>query len=122
MSVEQNKVIARRHLEQVWNEQGAAVANDIYLQDYLHRPPNPWEPAFRRRGEGEFEQAVTRMRPTDSGLCFTIEDIIAEGDRVAVRWSLGQPGQPPAATGIVIQHIVDGRVVEDWNVVNDLRL
>jgi hypothetical protein len=119
MSVEQNKVIARRHLEQVWNQEDAAVANDIYMQDFLHRPPTPWEPAFRRRGE--FERAVTRMRPTDSGLCLTIEDILAEGDRVAVRWSLGQPGQPPAVTGIDIQHIVNGRVVEDWNVVNDLR-
>ena len=61
------------------------------------------------------------MRPTDSGLCLTIEDILAEDDRVAIRWSLGQPGSVPMATGIVIQRIVNGRVVEDWNAVNDLR-
>jgi len=55
----------------------------------------------------------------------TVDDLVAEGDRVAIRWTLratktgpmfGQPpsGQPVELTAIVIFRIADGKMAERW--------
>jgi len=56
---------------------------------------------------------------------FTVDDIIAEGDKVAARWTstgthkgelMGIPstGKKVMVTGIVINHFADGKIVDDW--------
>ena len=119
MSTQVNKAIARRYFERSWDEEDVVAADEIYAQDYLHLPPSPWQPAPRRRDE--VRQVVARMRRVRPGSCVTIEDMIAEGDRVAIRWSLRQAGSPSMAAGITIQRIVDGRVVEVWDALSDSR-
>jgi predicted ester cyclase len=58
-------------------------------------------------------------------LHMTIEDLIAEGEKIVVRYTsharhaanvMGMPptGRPLMWTGISILHMVDGKVVEDW--------
>ena len=120
MSTQVNKAIARRHFERLWDKEDVAAADEIYAQDYLHLPPSPWQPARRRRDE--VQQGVARIRRANPGSSVTIEDMIAEGDRVAIRWSLGRAGNPPMAAGITIQRIVNGRIVEGWDTVSDLHL
>jgi steroid delta-isomerase-like uncharacterized protein len=64
---------------------------------------------------------------------FTIEDVIAEGDRVVVRWSqrahhvgdfMGIPatGKVLAVTGIDIHALKDGKMAEHWDIVDLLGL
>ena len=64
---------------------------------------------------------------------FTVEDVIAEGDRVAVRWRhrgtqvepfLGLPatGKPFEIAGIDIYRGEDGRLAEHWHVVDQLAM
>ena len=59
-------------------------------------------------------------------MTMTVEDIIADGDRVVVRWSArgthggdlaGFPptGRPVSVTGIGIHRFVGGRIVENWS-------
>jgi predicted ester cyclase len=48
----------------------------------------------------------------------TIEDIIAEGDKVAYRWTMRwtnqETGKQEAYRGITFMRIADGKIVEDW--------
>jgi SnoaL-like polyketide cyclase/Stage II sporulation protein E (SpoIIE) len=71
------------------------------------------------------KQAITTYRTAFPDLKATVDDIFAEGDRVAYRWStrgthlgdwLGIPptGNHMAATGISIFRIAGGKVVEGW--------
>ncbi len=66
-----------------------------------------------------------------SELYFDVEDIIAEGDKVVTRWKARGlhtapfQGVPPSFrtvefTGITISHLVDGKIVEDWEEVDQL--
>jgi predicted ester cyclase len=65
------------------------------------------------------------MHGAHPDLRFTIDDLVAEGDRVAIRWTLrstntgpmlGRPptGQPVELAAIVIFRIVDGGIAERW--------
>lgn len=65
------------------------------------------------------------MRTAYPDLQFTVEDLLAEEDKVTIRWNfsgtrtgelLGQPptGQPYAEHAIVIFRLVGGKIVERW--------
>lgn len=120
MSLEQNKAIARRHFEEVWNKGDMSAADQIYAPDYLHHPANSTD--MQASSRDEFKKAVADgwAQGNSDQWRFTIEDMIAEGDRVVIRWSLGAAGEPAFATGIDIQRILDGQIKEDWNAINDL--
>jgi len=56
---------------------------------------------------------------------WTVEDLIAEGDKVVIRWKMqathehafrgiAPGGKPVTVTGITILRIVDGKIVERW--------
>jgi steroid delta-isomerase-like uncharacterized protein len=57
---------------------------------------------------------------------FTIDDMVAEGDRVAMRWTaigthngdldgMAPSGKPISVSGVSIDRIVDGKIVEEWS-------
>ncbi len=121
MSLEQNKAIARRHFEDVWNKGDMSAADEIYAPNYMHHPADATDMTPKSRDE--FKKFVTDSRSQRSAddFCFVIEDMIAEGDKVTIRWNLGLAGKPPMYSGIDIQRIVGGQIVEDWNAMTDLR-
>ncbi len=69
---------------------------------------------------------VTAMRTAVPDLQLTVEDMVAEGDKVVVRWTFrgthtgvsasGTPptGKPLTALAIGIYRFVDGKIAEDW--------
>jgi steroid delta-isomerase-like uncharacterized protein len=111
-------VVTRSYYEQVWNEGNLAavdklVANDIVL--------NGWAPGL----EG-LKNVVASTRTSFPDLRYTLEDVIAAGDKVVVRFTFGgtQQGEyrniPPTGkqvsyTGIGIWRIADGKFVEHWS-------
>ena len=77
------------------------------------------------RGPAAFKANITRVRTGFPDIRFTVEDLIAEGDRVVVRWSWVAThdgpfgGNPPTHkritnTGIAIYQFRDGRIVRNW--------
>ena len=118
---EENKAIARRIFEEVWKGK-LDVADEILDASHvahglgLELPPGP---------EG-FKQFVSIYLSAFPDVHFTIEDQIAEGDRVVTRWTargthkgelMGIPptGKQAVVTGIGINHFVGEKVVEAWN-------
>ena len=118
---EENKAIARRTIEEFWNQGDLAVADEIYASDFVfHDPVNPGI-----RGPEGYKQLAATYLTAFPDLHFTIEDMTAEGDKVAVRWSttathkgefMGIPptGRQAPVTGITIQRNVAGKVVDEW--------
>jgi steroid delta-isomerase-like uncharacterized protein len=84
MSTEENKAIARRWAEEVWSEGNLGLIEELVLPDYIeHDPAVPEEvrgPEGVRRYIEEFRRAFPDMR-------LTVEDQVAEGDRVVTRWT-----------------------------------
>jgi steroid delta-isomerase-like uncharacterized protein len=127
---EQNKSIGRRLIEQVWNQGNFAVVDELIASDYIGHSSMPDGETQGREGYRQFFSALRQAFPN---LQVTIEDQIAAGDRVVTRWTArgthkGQfQGIPPtgkqgAITGITIDRIANGKVVECWTNADDLGL
>jgi predicted ester cyclase len=131
MSTEENKTLLRRSVEEIFSAQGDLdVADEIYAPDYVGH--NPLDPEDVRGPEGAKEQA--RMyRSAFPDVRLSIEEQVAEGDRVVTRWigsgthqgemmGIVPTGNQIRVDGITISRIQDGKVVEDWELFNALGL
>lgn len=128
MSAEDNKDVVRRHFEECWRQGNLAVVDDLLDITYVsHAPPPPGVGSDR---EG-FKQIVTLFRSVFPDIHYTVEDQLAEGDKVATRWTargahrgpfMGLPpsGKEVTFTGIFIDRIVDGKCVEHWGAIDRL--
>jgi steroid delta-isomerase-like uncharacterized protein len=128
MTTEQNKAVVRRFFE-------AFEAND---QDALNEVLAPNLVAYSHGGPGPRNreaiiQGIDIWNAAFSEGCFTVEDLIAEGDRVATRTTLRAihsgvfQGQPPTGKQIVlkghtVERLRDGRIVERWVLIDQMGL
>ncbi len=129
MSTEANKAIVRRFVEEVQNGGDLTVLDEIAAPDYVNHSAPSGVPADR---EG-LKQLTAMFRQAFPDGQMTIEDMVAEEDRVATRKTfrgthqeelMGIPptGQAVAIGLIDIVRLVDGKVVESWSVADDLGL
>jgi steroid delta-isomerase-like uncharacterized protein len=81
MSAEQNKAIISRWVASGWNTGDLSMVDEFYAADYtLHSPSAP-----NLQGLDAFKGYVTMFRTAFPDLHFTIEDMVAEKDKVAWR-------------------------------------
>jgi predicted ester cyclase len=123
MSAEENKAMVRRFVEEVWNKGNVGVIDEIGSPDWVeHDPDRPEE----LRGLGDAKRRVEEVRSAFPDLYVTLEDLIAEGEKVVSRWRargthqgelLGIPptGRQVEFTGMRIQRISGGKFVETWH-------
>lgn len=121
MSVEENKALVRRHMEEYWNQGKLEIAAEIHAPDIVfHDPASP-----EINSSEAYNQFATMYHTAFPDIHFTIEDIVAAGDRVCTRWScsgthqgelMGIPatGKKTTTTGIDIYRIVGGKIAEEW--------
>jgi len=118
--LEKNKALALTLLEEAYNKGNLDVIYEVCATDYTWPLGNP-----QVRSADEMYQHVAEVRTTFPDIHVTIEDMIAEGDKVATRWTivgtqegetLGIPptGKTVTFTGILISHVVDGKLAGDW--------
>ncbi len=122
---EENKALARRYVEEVINKGNLAVIDELAAADFVEHSPFPGQaPGI----EGE-EQLIGMMRAAFPDLHSTIEDLIAEGDKVVLRATtrgthkgefMGIPptGKQVTVTEIHIIRFVGGKGVEHWGEVD----
>ncbi len=125
-----NKAIVRRNFEEIWNKENLAVVDELHAPDYVGHI------AFgggEIQGTAAFKQFVMLQRLAFPDATFTIEDQIAEGDKVATRWTargthkgafrgIAPSGQAMQITGISIHRFVDGKIQESWDNWDALRM
>ena len=110
MSEELNKAIVRRIWKEVWQEGNLAMINELIDTNYiLHAYPE--DLAYGSGVEG-FGKLVSTNRANLPDGQLTIDDLIAEGDKVVTRYTMRVPAA--TATGIWIDRIEGDKVVESW--------
>ena len=121
MSTEENKAIARRWGAEVWGKGSLAAVDELYAADFARHSALPGMTPDR---EG-YKQGVSMNFAVFGDVQSTLEDIVAEGDKVAVRWTwrgthkgelmgIAPTGKQVMITGIGILRIVGGKIVEEW--------
>jgi len=123
MLTETNKAISRRFLEEVFGKGKLNVLDEIIAPDHVDSGPGTL-PGLPTGPEGS-KQLVTVYRNAFPDVHFTIDEQIAEGDKVVTRWTAhgthqgelaGIPatGKSSTVTGIGVDRIVNGKIVESW--------
>jgi steroid delta-isomerase-like uncharacterized protein len=122
VSTEDNKALARRLIEEAWNQGNMATVDELMAPDHAgHHSLVP----NQATGREFYKQYIVRTRSAFPDFHATIEQQIAEGDLVVTRWSMQgthqgmfrghhPTGKQMTVTGIVIDRIVDGKAVEGW--------
>jgi steroid delta-isomerase-like uncharacterized protein len=126
MSVQRNKQTARK-LYELLNLGQVDGVGELIAEDYQEHDPLPGQGAGREGALDRYSLITTALAPH-----FTVEDVVAEGDRVVVRWTNAGThvadfaGIPPTGrtftiNGIDIYRLDDaGRIGEHWDVVDQL--
>ena len=126
---EANKAIARRFIEETFNKGNLAVLDEIVAPDHKDLGPGGL-PGLPPGPEGS-KQLVSMYRNAFPDIHITVEDQIADGDKVASRWTArgthkgaltGIPptGKSAVVTGMGIDRIVNGKIVESWGIFDQL--
>lgn len=117
-----NKALVRGFFEDVWSTGDIARRDAFLASDYRgHLSGSPQ--TIDRNGWTTWFQGFRSAFPDAR---FTVEDMIAEGDRVAARLTMrgthsgplnGIPatGRSVVVSGMSIERVADGRIVEGWN-------
>ena len=110
---EENKMIVRQNYETVWNKGDLTSADQIYADSYVaHLAEMP----FAIDSAETFKQFVALFRALTPGICFTVKDQLAEGDKVATRWTARMPSAENAlVSGISIHRVREGKMTESWD-------
>jgi steroid delta-isomerase-like uncharacterized protein len=125
MSVEQNKAIARRLFEAVGAGDQAALEELLAADFVAHQPGTSVRLPVDQLSRAEFVQSLSVTNAAFSDQQYTIEDQVAEGEKVVTRvsWRATHSGEfqglPPTGKqvvggGIAIERIKDGKIVERW--------
>ena len=122
MSTEENKALAQRWLDEVWNKGDLSLIDELIAPDYvLHDPTRPGV-----RGRLGIKESIIMFRGAFPDLSFTIEDQVAETDKIVTRYTvqgthlgslMGIPatGKQGTITGMGIYRIADGQIAEVWS-------
>lgn len=117
---EENKTLARRWIEDLWNKGNLSVADEVLAPTYVHIDPST--PDLGAGPEGE-KKRVTLYRTAFPDLHLNIDDLIAESDKVVIRWTcrgthrgdlsgIGPTGKPITLTGVSFCRFANGKAVE----------
>ena len=122
MSTEENKVTFRRYVEEVGNEGNLDLADEIFDRYLAHQSDG----SVLERGPEDVKRFMGEFRSAFPGFHSTVEDQIAEGDKVVTSWrmrgthrgefrGIAPTGNELDITGIGIFRFSDGKVVESWD-------
>jgi steroid delta-isomerase-like uncharacterized protein len=122
---EENKELLRRWFEEVWNKGRADAIEEMFDENGIAHGLSE-DPSKPIKGPRDYRPFYTTLRQAFPNLMSVIEDMVAEGDKVAGRCSvrgkhegdfMGRAAtqSPVEFTGIAIVRIDNGKIVEAWN-------
>ncbi|MDQ4128857.1 MAG: ester cyclase [Actinomycetota bacterium] len=127
MSAEESKAIVRQFWG-VWEEGNIDLVDELLAPDYVnHSPGIPDQPA----GPEGVKAVVSMFRSGMPDLRVIVEDMIAEDDKVAVRYTLEGThegelfGLPPTGRrlsikSITVERVSEGKIREHWRITDSL--
>jgi len=117
---EQNKQTVRRLMDEFWNKQNFDVADQMFAPDAVYQTDGVTQ------SYAEVKAAFMQTRHAFPDMCVTVDDLLAEGDKVALRWTalgthknefmgIAPTNRQVTMTGLTIYRFSDGRIVQAWN-------
>jgi predicted ester cyclase len=116
----ENVELGRRWFEEVWNRgRREAIVEMLSPDSVLH------EAGVDAIGAEGFYPLFDRLSATFSEIHVDIDDTMADGDKICVRWSfigkhtgdglgIGPTGKTIRTTGITIMRVAGGKLIEGW--------
>lgn len=128
MSAEENKTLVRRMMQEVFEQRNLDAFDRFYTPTYVYHEPNT--PPLPPGPEG-LRQLFTMYLGAFPDVQATLEDIIAEGDKVVCRltyrgthqgelFGIPATGKSVTVPSIVIQRLEGGKIAEEWESVDTL--
>lgn len=129
MSVEENKAAIRKLMQGFWDGGDPGVMDQVFSPNFVNQTPAPGVPPTFQG----LKQTNIMIRSAFSDHRSTVEDLVAEGDTIAWRWTFAGKhtgeimGIPPTGkyvtmSGIVFDRFEGGRIVERWDQADALTL
>ena len=129
MSTEENKAKIRRIVEEVSNKGNMAVADEIIAKNYVFHGSGGQE----FKGPEGFKQYMTMMRNAFPDLHITLEDIVAEGDKVMHRarmrgtfegeiMGIAPTGKQVDMSVVTVSRFAGGKEAEAWQYADTLAM
>ena len=127
MPADENKAVYRRFIEEVFNSKNVARTDEFIQPEFVdHTPGLP-------SGLDGAKKGIVGFLTGFPDLHFTIEDQIAEGDKVVARLTMsgthqgefaGVPatGKQVSVTGIDVWRVRNGKCAEHWLALDNLGL
>ena len=121
MTLEENKAVVRRFWEKAFVADGdLELVDTLFASDHALRYPGLGE-----EGEGRdaMKALVSLFRSVSPDFRINVQDEIAEGNKVVVRWAgsgsvreeiAGEAGVEARVSGIAISRVVRGEITETW--------
>ena len=121
VTIEENKALVRRFIDEIFVKGNEDAVDELVTEDFV---PHTWPSTGD--GRADLKRAIVRVSKGLADARFTIEDMVAEDDRVAVRVTatatqvgefMGMPASGKSYTigEIHIFRIRDGKVSEHWH-------
>ena len=122
---EENKQLVRRWFEEVWNKGRAELIDEMFDDNGIAHGLSE-DPAKPITGPKDYKPFYKEFREAFPNMTIVIEDMVAEGDKVAARCSVrgkhegnfrekAATQSPVDFTGMTIVRIANGKIVEAWN-------
>ena len=123
MPAEENKALARRFMDEVYNKGNVDFIDEVVASNLVVHDPT--SPEGMSSGVESAKQFVEVYRNAFPDIQMTVEDLIAEGDKVVTRWRargthqgelMGIPpsGNRVEVTGITVDRFAGGQFAESW--------
>lgn len=122
MSAEENKAVLRRVAEEIFNKGDLAVADELIASNYVYHGSGGQE----YKGPEGFKRIATMFRTACPDLHMTVEDMVAEGDKVAHRLTIrgthkgelmgiAPTGKQLTISAVTISRFAGGKEAEAWS-------
>jgi steroid delta-isomerase-like uncharacterized protein len=127
MSIEENKAVLRRIIEELWYKKNLASVDELIDKNWVYHGAGGQE----FKGTEGFKHFVTMFTTAFPDFNVTIDDMVAEGDKVVSRMTargthqgnfmgIAPTGKKFAMQGITIHRIANGKEAESWQATDQL--
>lgn len=115
MSAKANKDVIRQWVEVVWNRGDVGASDQFIAGAFVNHNVPSLTPVYGRDGHDAW---VTSSRVVLDGWHVTLDEVIAEGDHAASRWTIRGTnrvtGQPAIVPGMHFYRLEGGKIAEMW--------
>jgi steroid delta-isomerase-like uncharacterized protein len=127
----QNKAVARRFFDEVFNKGQLQVVDEIFAKEYVGYSSASLKGPIK--GPAGIKEFVTTYRTAFPDIHFAFEDVLTDGDKVSIRWTttgthkgslpgVAATGKKMSVTGIGIAQILDAKIIRSFSQINTLSM